>query len=200
MEQTAVDRAGTAGTPPAPRRPGPVGPSRRFPWWTVPAVAAVTLSACSLHVSSHGVSGNVFGHSFSAAKGSLPSGFPSNVPVPDNSRVLGGGGTQNNWDVAFAVTGSLTAGTAAYQSKFESAGYTISGVRSGTTPVTGGASGTTSTTLALTGSVFTAKNTQWTVEAVSGSSSTIKGSPLKSGEFAIDIAVVPISETTIPSP
>ncbi|HEX3980042.1 MAG TPA: hypothetical protein VHW93_02410 [Acidimicrobiales bacterium] len=146
------------------------------------------------------MSGDVFGHTFSAAKGSLPSGFPSNVPVPDNSRVLGGGGTQNNWDVAFAVTGSVTTGTAAYRSKFQSAGYTISGVRSGTTPVTGGASSATSTTVTLTGSVFTARNAHWTVEAVSGSTSTIKGSPLKSGEFAIDIAVVPSSETTIPSP
>jgi hypothetical protein len=38
------------------------------------------------------------------------------------------------------------------------------------------------------------------VEAAAGSSSTIKGSPLKSGEFAMNITVVPISETTTSSP
>jgi hypothetical protein len=73
-------------------------------------------------------------------------------------------------------------------------------VQSGTTPVTGAASNSTSTTVTLTGSVFTAKNAQWAVEAAAGSSSTIKGSPLKSGEFAMNITVVPISETTTSSP
>ena len=135
-----MDRAGAVGTGPARWDPGSAGRPGRSLAWALPAVLALTLSACSLHVSSHGVSGNVFGHSFSAAKGALPSGFPSGVPVPDHSRVLGGGGTENNWDAAFAVTGSIAAGAAAYQAKFESAGYTISDVRSGTTPVTGAAS------------------------------------------------------------
>ncbi len=199
MGETAVDRAGAVGTRPGRRDPGQAGRPGRSLAWALPAVLTLTLSACSLHVSSHGVSGNVFGHSFSAAKGALPSGFPSSVPVPDDSRVLGGGGTENNWDAAFAVTGSITAGTAAYQAKFESAGYTISNVRSGTAPVTGAASSATSTTVTLTGSVFTAKNAQWAVEAASGTSSTIKGSPLRSGEFAVNITVVPISETTTSS-
>jgi hypothetical protein len=161
--------------------------------------SALLLSACSLHVSKSGVSGNVFGHNFSVAKGALPSGFPSSVPVPDNSRVLYGGGTDNNWDVGFAVTGAVTSGTAAYQSKFEAAGYTISNVQSGTTPVTGAPSSGTSTTLTLTGSTFTAKDAQWTVEVVSGTTSS-KGGPLKAGEFAINITVVPPSETTTSSP
>jgi hypothetical protein len=161
---------------------------------------ALVLSACSLHISKNGVSGNVFGHHFSAAKGALPSGFPTSVPVPDSSRVLYGGGTDNNWDVGFAVTGSITSGTSAYQSKFQSAGYTISNVQSGTTPVTGAPSSGTSTTVTLTGSTFTAKNAQWTVEVVSGTTSSPKGGPLKAGEFAINITVLPASETTTSSP
>ena len=88
----------------------------------------LTLSACGLHVSSHGVRGNVFGYSFSASSGQLPSGFPSNVPVPDDSRVLDGGGADNRWDVAFAVTGSLAPGTTAYRDKLQSAGYTLSNI------------------------------------------------------------------------
>jgi hypothetical protein len=149
-------------------------------------------------VSKNGVSGNVFGHSFSGAKGALPSGFPSGIPTPDDSRVLGGGGADNHWDVGFAVTGSQAAGSAAYQAKFQSAGYTISNVETGSTTVT--SNSTVHQNTNLTGSVFTAKNSQWAVEAASGSTSSIKGSPLKSGEFAMNITVVPISETTTSSP
>lgn len=115
----------------------PTGP-RRLPRWC-PALVAIglSLSACGLHVSKHGVSGNIFGHRFSAASGQLPAGFPSGVPVPDASRVLGGGGADDRWDVAFAVTGSTAAGTSAYQAKFQSAGFTLSNVQAGSTPVTG---------------------------------------------------------------
>jgi hypothetical protein len=172
---------------------------RPLRWSLVVVAAPLMLAACSLHVSKNGVSGNVFGHSFSAAKGALPSGFPTSVPVPDNSRVLDGGGTQNNWDVAFAVTGSLAAGTSVYGSKFQSAGYTLSNVQSGTTPVTGAPGGATSTTVTLTGSTFTAKNAEWTVTVLSGTTSS-KGGPLKAGEFAINITVVPASETSTSSP
>jgi hypothetical protein len=165
-------------------------------WWLPLVAVSLTLSACGIHISKNGVSGNVFGHHFSAASGQLPSGFPSNVPVPDNSRVLDGGGADNNWDVAFAVTGSLSSGTTAYQSKMQSAGYTISNVQSGSTPDTNAANPSPSTTITLTGSVFTAKNSQWTVEVVSGTTSSAKNGPLKAGEFAINITVVPVTSST----
>ena len=167
----------------------PSGRGRR--WVLLLASLGLALSACGLHISKHGVSGNVFGHKFSAASGELPSGFPSSVPVPDASRVLGGGGADNKWDVGFAVTGSITTGTAAYQAKFQSAGYTLSNIRSGSTPDTGAPSGSSSTTLTLTGTLFTAKDAEWTVEVESGSTSSVDGGVLRSGEFAINITVVP---------
>ncbi len=151
-------------------------------------VVALMLASCSLHVTKNGVSGNLFGHSFSGAKGQLPSGFPSNVPVPDASRVLVGGGTDNAWDVSFAVTGSLSSGTAAYRGKLQSAGYTISNVETGSTTVT---SNTAVQSTNLDGSVFTAKNAQWTVQVESGSTSSGSNGVLKAGEFAINITVVP---------
>ena len=164
-------------------------------WCLLPVVAGLSLSACGLQVSKHGVSGDFFGHRFSAASGQLPAGFPSSVPVPDASRVIGGGGADNRWDVAFAVTGPTAAGTSAYQAKFQSAGYTLSNVQSGSTPVTGAPSGSPPTTVALTGSVFTAKDAQWTVEVESGSASSAKISALKAGEFAMNITVVPTSSS-----
>ncbi len=163
--------------------------------WAIPmVVAGVSLSACGLHVSKHGVSGNVFGHSFSASDGQLPAGFPSGVPTPDASRVLGGVGGDNKWDVGFAVTGSIAPGTAAYQAKFQSAGYALSNIRSGSTPDTG-VSGSPSTTVTLTGSLFTAKNAQWTVQVESGSTSSVSNGVIKAGEFAINITVVPASSS-----
>ena len=177
----------------------PPAPHRRNHWWCFALVAAgLLLSACGLHVSKHGVSGNVFGHSFSAASGQLPAGFPTSVPVPDASRVIGGGGADNRWDVAFAVTGSTAAGTSAYQAKFQSAGYTLSNVQSGSTPVSG-PSGSPPTTVTLTGSVFTAKDAQWTVEVESGTASSAKISALKAGEFAMNITVVPTSSSPPPT-
>ena len=177
----------------------PTGP-RRLPRWC-PALLAIglSLSACGLHVSKHGVSGNIFGHRFSAASGQLPAGFPSGVPVPDASRVLGGGGADDRWDVAFAVTGSTAAGTSAYKAKFQSAGYTLSNVQAGSTPITGVPGGSPSTAVTLTGSVFTAKDAQWTVEVESGSASSAKTSALKAGEFAVNITVVP-SSSSPPAP
>ena len=160
-------------------------------------VAALALSACSLHLSKNGISGNVLGHSFSGSSGALPTGFPSNVPVPDGSRVLGGAGTSNRWDAAFAVTGAVTTGTAAYESKFRSAGYTLTNVESGSTQVTATTSaGSTSTTVTLTGASFTATGSGWTVEVLSGSASSSIGT-LRSGEFAVNITVVP--EGSVPT-
>ncbi len=177
----------------------------RFPamrTWRIMGVVLATglmLSACGIHISKHGVSGNIFGHHFAEAQGQLPSGFPSNVPEPDNSRVLGGGGADNDWDVAFAVTGSLSAGTMAYQSKLQAAGYTISNVRSGSTPDTDASNPSPSTTITLTGSAFTAKNSQWTVEVVAGTTSSAKVGPLKAGEFPINITVFPVTSTSPPT-
>ncbi len=161
--------------------------------------AGLLLSACSLHVSKHGISGNVFGHKFSGATGQLPAGFPSNVPVPDNSRVLDGGGADNDWDVAFAVTGTLAAGTTAYQAKFRAAGYTVTNIQSESTPDTNAANPSPSTTITLSGSVFSATNSQWKVEVESGTTSSTKNGPLKAGEFAVNITVVPAPSTAPPT-
>ena len=194
MAWTSVESrapSGPVGTPPSRSH------RRHLARWCLPLLASgLVLSACSLHVSKHGISGNVFGHSFSGASGQLPTGFPSDVPVPDHSRVLVGGGTDNDWDVGFAVTGSLSAGTTAYQDKLQSAGYAISNVETGSTTVT---SNTAVQQTNLAGSVFTAKNAQWTVQVESGSTSSAKGSPLKPGEFAINITVVPASSTAPPA-
>lgn len=164
---------------------------------TMGAAAALVLGACSLHITPHGVSGNILGHSFSGATGALPAGFPSDVPVPDNSRVLAGGGTSNDWDVAFAVKGTVTSGTSAYASKLRSAGYSVSNVQSGSaeTP-TSAASGSnsTQTTVTLSGSTFTAKNATWAVEVASGTTSASTNGTLKPGEFALNITVVPASQ------
>jgi hypothetical protein len=161
----------------------------------------LVLAGCGLSVSKHGVSGKVFGHSFSAASGQLPAGFPKAVPQPANSRVLGGGGADNHFDVGYAVTGTITAGTAAYQSALSAAGFQISDVRAGSTPVTAppGTGTSTSTTLTLTGSAFTAKSGQWAVDVESGTSSSVKGTGLKPGEFAINVTVIPSSAGQTPN-
>jgi hypothetical protein len=160
----------------------------------------MAIAGCSLHVSKNGVSGNIFGHSFSASKGSLPTGFPSDIPTPDASRVLGGGGADKGWDAAFAVTGTITAGTMAYAAKLRSAGYTVSNYQSGTTPVTGTTgSGSTATTVTLSGATFEATDSQWTIQVASGSTSSITGTGLKAGEFAINVTIVPATSTTQPT-
>ena len=160
---------------------------------------AVILTACSgLQVSKNSVSGTIGGHSFSGSTGALPAGFPSSVPIPDHYRVIAGGGTNNRWDVGFAVVGSISTGTASYQSKFTTAGYSISNNQSGTTPGISG-SGSTSTTLTVSGSIFTAKSAQWTVEVVAASTTGSTGGNLKPGEFAINIVVLPTTATTTPS-
>ncbi len=182
------------------RRAPTVGHPRRGGRSTLAfASVGLVLAGCSLQVTKHGVSGNAFGHSFSGASGALPTGFPSDVPVPDHSRVLAGGGTGNTWDVSFAATGSTTSATASYQSKFRSAGYTVSNAASGSSPIPGGTGSNpsaTSTTVTVAGSVFTAKNAHWTVEVVSGSTTSSTGGTLKPGEFAINITVLPTSSST----
>lgn len=167
---------------------------RSWPWVAVLAAACLALSACGLHINKHGVSGNVLGHSFSAASGALPTGFPSAIPVPAGARVLGGGGTDGGWDVAFAATGSVTSAATDYADQFRSAGYAVSDEETGSTVVTtppGSAGGATSSTVGLEGSTFTAKNAQWTVQVEAGSStSSVKAGPLKPGEFAINLTAV----------
>jgi len=161
------------------------------------ASVGLFLSGCGLHVSKNGVSGNIMGHSFSGAAGALPAGFPSEVPVPDNSRVLAGGGADNRWDAAFAVTGSLASGTTSYEDKFRSMGYTVADVEQGSSPIAGGAgSGSTTTTVAVAGSVFSATSPRWTIQVESGSTTSSTGSGLKPGEFAINATVVPTSTIT----
>ncbi len=197
MRASAADERGAVTSGMA--GPGPIDPSPRrspWPWLVVAGVAGLSLSACGLHVSKHGVSGNILGHNFSAASGSLPAGFPSAIPVPDHSRVLGGGGASGRWDVAFAATGNVSSGASAYQAKFRSAGYTVTNVETGSTGVTEttAASGSnTSTTVTVAGSVFTATSPQWTVEVESGSTTAPSTGTLKAGEYAINITAVPTS-------
>lgn len=148
--------------------------------------AAVALSACGS--SGNSVTGSVNGHNYSASAGQLPSGFPSDVPTPDNSRVLGGGGSGNNWDVAFAVTGKVVAGTTAYRSKLSSAGYTV-------TPVQAGAA--SSAAGAAAGATFSATNSKWSIQVAGGTtSSAASEGTLKSGEFALNVTVTPNSGGT----
>ncbi len=194
MQRTKV----TAPPPPGTPAPRPAtSRSIRHLFGVAGVGLAVLLSACSLHVSKNGVSGNILGHSFSGAKGSLPAGFPSGIPTPDSSRVLAGGGADNNWDVAFAVTGAFSSGTMAYESKLQSAGYTISKYQSGSTPVTGSTgAGSTATTITSSGATFEATDPHWKIQVASGSTSSANGSGLRAGEFALNIAVLPASTTT----
>ena len=162
-------------------------------------LAGLALSACSLHIGKNGISGNVFGHRFSAQTHQLPPGFPSAVPVPANSRVVFSGSAGTGYDVAFAVNAPLAAGVAAYQQQLRTAGYTISDVKSGSTALTPSStqgSGHTTTTITLTGSSFTATSPQWTVEVLAGTSSTVVTDLLKPGEFGLNITVVPSDQTT----
>jgi hypothetical protein len=172
------------------------------------AVASVALSACGLHVSKNGISGNILGHKFSASQHQLPAGFPSDIPTPDNSQVLVGGGASDSsgagWDVAFAVTGDVTSGSTAYQAKFRNAGYTISQVQSSgptavTSPTTAGSSagsGNTSTTVTVDGASFVATSPNWQVTVLLGSSSSAVGSELKAGQYGVNITAVPPPSTT----
>jgi hypothetical protein len=200
------DRVRTTGTMQM-RLQGSRPATRDRPRWSGHAalavvVSGVALSACSLHVSRHGISGNILGHSFSGAEGVLPAGFPNNVPVPDHSRVLAGGGTNNAWDVAFAVTGPVTSGTSGYESKLGAAGYTITNIRSGSTPVTAvtdPGSGSTSTTITVAGTEFTAADSSWTIQVASGTTTSPTGGGLKAGEFAINITVIAHPSGTTPS-
>jgi hypothetical protein len=160
------------------------------------AIVALTLTACGLHVSKNGISGSIAGHNFSASQGALPAGFPSAIPVPDRSRVLGGGGSDSRWDVAFAGTGDVTTGATAYQAKFRSAGYSVTNVETGSTATPSTSGGSTSSTVTLTGSVFTATDPQWTVEVELGTTSSPTVGKLKAGEYAVNITAVPTSSTT----
>jgi hypothetical protein len=154
-------------------------------------------TACSIHITKNGISGNIAGHNFSATAHALPSGFPSGVPQPDSARVLGGAGTNGDWDAAFAVPGTVAAGAQAYEAKFGSAGYTVTNTSApSTTEVPASGQNSTSTTVTFTGATFTAKNASWTVQVEMGSSSSAVSSELKAGEFGVNITVVPASSTT----
>jgi hypothetical protein len=147
------------------------------------AATVLGLAACSSGTS---VTGSVNGQNYAAASGQLPSGFPSAVPTPSNSRVLGGGGSANNWDVAFAATGSVSGATTAYQSKLTSAGYTVANVQSGETASAAGAT-------------FSANSSKWAVQVAGGSTpSSISSGALKNGEFALNVVVTPASGSASP--
>lgn len=171
-------------------------PGRRATAALCVGAIGVLATACGIHISKNGISGDIGGHKFSAAIHGLPSGFPTNVPLPDNARVIAGAGTNGGYDAAFAVSGAVAAGAQAYESKFQSAGYTVTNISApSTTEVSGSGQNSTSTTVTLTGASFTAKNSTWTVQVEMGSSSSAVGSELKTGEFGINITVVSPSAT-----
>jgi len=184
-------------------RPAGTGPRRRIRHWTATLVAAgVVLSGCSLHISKHGVSGNILGHSFSGASGALPAGFPTDVPQPASSRVLAGGGTDGRWDVAFAVTGTISSGTMAYHDELAAAGYGVSDVQTGSAPDVGSSgrqSDAPSTTVTITAYTFDAKGARWNIKVEAGTS-TSSTAGLKSGEFPLNITVVPTSSPSTTTP
>ncbi len=151
---------------------------------TLVATAGIALAACSSG-SPSSVSGSVSGSSGSAsgAAGQLPSGFPKDVPVPSNSRVLGGASTGNQSDAAFAVPKPFASATAAYASKLRSAGYTVSNVVSG---ASGSAAGAT----------FSANDSKWSLQVAAGTSaSSATEGTLKPGEFVLNVTVLPANST-----
>jgi hypothetical protein len=116
--------------------------------------------------------------------------------------VLAGGGTSNAWDVAFAVTGSVASGTTAYESKLRAAGLTVTNVQSGSTPVTGATSASSnspSSKVTVAVATFTATDASWVVQVVSGATTSSTGGGLKSGEFSINVTVVPPLSHATPS-
>jgi hypothetical protein len=161
-------------------------------------------SACDIHVSSHGVSGNILGHSFAAGT-SLPPGFPKVVPLPPSSRVLGGGmigdASRSGYTAEFAVTGSSLASIfSAYEAQFTQAGFAVQVLQAPTTvtiptTTTPGAhtSGTTASATAETGS-FSATGPTWLVEVSTLSSSSIPG--LKAGEVGLSVNVTEAQSVT----
>ena len=159
----------------------------------------LALGGCAVHISKNGISGNILGHSFSGATGALPAGFPSDIPVPDRARVLAGGGTNGRWDAAFAVAGLASAGTGSYEAKLRVAGYTLSNIETGSAPLTAAGTGSTSTTVTVSGTVFVAHDSQWTLDVASGSTTSPTEGGLKPGEFAINVTAVPTSSITTSS-
>ena len=158
-------------------------------WAAIPvalATSAFAFSACSSGSSGTSVSGTVNGQNYSAATGQLPAGFPSDVPTPSNSHVIGGGGGGNNWSVVFGVSGSVQSATTAYQSKLMSAGYTIANSTSGASSSAAGAA-------------FSASSSKWMLQVGAGSSATQPtSSALKSGEFALALVVTPATGAASP--
>ncbi len=171
------------------------------------AVVACTLglSACSLHISKKGFSGDILGHKISGAEGQLPAGFPSDIPTPIGARVLGGGGGSGNntqaWDAAFAVSTGVAAAQTNYLNQLKAGGYTISNVQAPKTGSTGSlttsaGSGATSTTITGTAGTFTATNPTWTINVITGKTSSGIGQALKPGETGINITAIPTAKTT----
>lgn len=166
--------------------------------------AAASLAACggARTVSIPGVgsmkathSGEVItsgGHSL-AATTRIPSNFPSSVPIPSHTRIIealtgtnapgsrgggggGGAGGSVSFDLTLAVPGPPAAAAAAYTSRLESAGFTLS---------SSGGSGPEAVVLAHSPS--------WGVNAIFSASSPggAGGEGLRAGECELTLDVVP---------
>ncbi len=128
------------------------------------------------------------GHSL-AATTRIPSNFPSSVPIPSHTRIIealtgtnapgsrgGGGGGSVSFDLTLAVPGPPAAAAAAYTSRLESAGFTLS---------SSGGSGPEAVVLAHSPS--------WGVNAIFSASSPggAGGEGLRAGECELTLDVVP---------
>lgn len=59
------------------------------------------------------------------AAGKLPAGWPSDVPQPPNTEVVGGAATDKGFSAGFKGTGSLNSELDAYKKELESNGWTL---------------------------------------------------------------------------
>jgi hypothetical protein len=154
------------------------------------AVFALALSACSLHVTKNGVSGNILGNKFSAGK-SLPAGFPSVVPTPADAQVLFGAGGSNShgavYTVEFGVTSaSIVTVFSTYEAQFRAAGFTVN-VTSAPSSATTTSSAAGGTSVSISGA-FTATGSGFQVAVSALDSSSVSGQ-LKAGEIPINVVV-----------
>jgi hypothetical protein len=176
------------------RRPAPTGAHAAVGL----TLLALLVSACSIHVTKNGISGNIAGHKFAASAHSLPAGFPTDVPLPSRSRVIGGAGFSDSrgsgYDAVFAVRGTVTTGLKDYESEFRAAGYKITESSMAPPPATTGTN-SPSTTLTVTGGAFQAANSNWNVVVLAGSRSTAASSKVRNGEFGLNLTVTPPAST-----
>ncbi len=121
----------------------------------------------------------------SASTSQLPSGFPSDVPLPDGYKLLGSYGTtqaaSSGWEVYLGVKGPPSAATASYRQKLTSAGFNITQQASSTAGLGAGSAS----------SVVVASNGHWSVEAtvVAGTSASSSSASLPSGYVTMTLLV-----------